>query len=315
MLKAGQVAPLDELYTEDIRKDFHPRDLAANSADGHIYGVTMIDDTGLLYCRRSMLEAAGVKPPTTMDELIQAAKRLTTRNTKGLFVGNDGGVAALMHLVPWSAGSDFLVDNKIVFDNPRTVAAYEKIVELNASGALLIGAPTDWLDFNAFTEGMCAMQWTGLWAYPDIKQRLGDDVVAVAWPAFDAAGSPATFSGGWSAMVNARSRQLAEAKRYVQWQWIQSAHIQKDWCVGYGFHIPPRRSVEADTEAFKSGIPAVAAANFEKYGRILPPAWSNAMTTALSDALANILKKNRPAAAEVSAAAAKCSQELKQLLA
>ena len=88
--------------------------------------------------------------------------------------------------------------------------------DLNASGALLIGAPTDWWDPSAFTADLCAMQWGGLWAFPAIKKALGDDVGGMAWPALDKAGRPATFVGGWSQMVNAGSRHIEEAKRFVQ---------------------------------------------------------------------------------------------------
>ncbi len=49
----------------------------------------------LLVYRKSLLSAAGVQPPQTIDELLDAAKKLTTDRVKGLFVGNDGGVGIL----------------------------------------------------------------------------------------------------------------------------------------------------------------------------------------------------------------------------
>ena len=128
MVSAGQVAPLDDLFTPEDLKDFNAKDIALNSVGGKIYGVKEIDDMQLLYFRKSVLKAAGVKPPTTMDELIAAAHALTTPTRKGIFLGNDGGVTALLTVLPWSAGSDFLVDNRIVFNNPRTVASYAKLL-------------------------------------------------------------------------------------------------------------------------------------------------------------------------------------------
>ena len=134
MVGAGQVASLDDLFPPDVRRDFPARDLAENSVGGKVYGVKMLDDAGLLYYRPSLLQAAGLAPPKTMDELTQAAKTLTSGSRKGLFVGNDGGIYALTSILPWSAGSDFLVNDKIVFNNPRTALAYEKLRELNDSG-------------------------------------------------------------------------------------------------------------------------------------------------------------------------------------
>ena len=314
MVEAGQVAPLDDLFPPEVRQDFPPRDLAENSVGGKVYGVKMLDDAGLLYYRPSLLRAAGLAVPKTMDELTQAAKTLTSGSRKGLFVGNDGGVYALVNIVPWSAGSDFLVDNKIVFNNPRTIAAYEKLRALVDSGALLIGAPTDWWDPSAFTQGLAAMQWGGLWSYPAIKKALGGDVGAMAWPALDATGQPATFLGGWSAMVNAQGPQVDEAKKYVQWLWINNTQLQQDWCLAYGFHVPPRKSVARTATALRAPVPAQAVSELAAHGRALPPTWNNAMGTALSDAVTNILKQGRPAAAEIQTAAAKCERELQRAL-
>lgn len=314
MVGANQVAPLDDLFPPEVRQDFAPRDLAMNTVGGKIYGVKMLDDTGILYYRKSLLQKAGLKPPQTWDELIAASKALTAGPRKGLFIGNDGGVSSLMNIAPWSAGSDFLVGTQIAFDNPRTVAAYEKLRALNDTGTLLIGAPNDWWDPSAFTQGLTAMQWGGLWSYPTIHKALGDDIGGMAWPALDGSGQPATFVGGWSAMVNAQSHQIDEAKRYVQWLWIKNKALQKDWCLAYGFHVPPRISVAQTATALDAPVPAQAVQDLDKHGKFLPPIWNAAMNTALTDAVSNILKQGRPAASEIHNAARKCERELRRAL-
>jgi len=314
MVGASQVVPLDDLFTPEIRREFSAPDLAANTVGGKIYGVRMIDDTGLLYYRKSLLQAAGIEPPTTMDALISAAKRLSSGDRKGLFVGNDGGISALLTLAPWSAGSEFLSDNRIVFDTPRTAAAYERVRELIASGALLIGAPTDWADPSALIQGLTAMQWGGLWSYPAIYKALGDDVGVVPWPELDDQGAPVTFAGGWSQMINAQSRHIDEAKRFVRWMWLENGALAQDWALSYGFHVPPRQSIARNAAPLQSGVPAQAVRIVQQHGRLLPPIWNSAMTTALSDALTNIIQKGRPAAPEVAAAARKCERELERSL-
>jgi multiple sugar transport system substrate-binding protein len=50
--------------------------------DGKIYQVKMVDDMGVLYYRKSILEKAGVQPPTTIDELIAAPRRSTQRTRR-----------------------------------------------------------------------------------------------------------------------------------------------------------------------------------------------------------------------------------------
>ena len=314
MVSAGQVAPLDDLFTPEYLKDFNAKDIALNSVGGKIYGVKEIDDMQLLYFRKSVLKAAGVKPPTTMDELIAAAHALTTPTRKGIFLGNDGGVTALLTVLPWSAGSDFLVDNRIVFNNPRTVASYEKLLELNQSGSLLMGAPTDWWDPSSLTQGLAAMQWCGLWAYPKIHSILGDDLGAIIWPAFDNAGVPVTSLGGWTAMVNAQRPYVEEAKKFVKWLWIDNLKDQLDWCVGYGFHVPPRLSLAKRAPQLSAPIPAYAVKALGKYGQATPPLWNAAMTSDLTNSLTNIVKLGHNAARSVSNAATQCTRELNREL-
>jgi multiple sugar transport system substrate-binding protein len=317
LVKAGQVIALDDLYTADVKADFHPNTIAENSVNGSIYGIKMIIDTGLLYYRKSLLSEKGINPPTTMDEVIAAAKALDTGRQKGLFLGNDGGIAALLTIAPWSAGSDF-VDvntNKIIFNNDRTVLAYQKVKELNDSGALLVGAPTDWWDPSAFNQGLAAMQWTGLWAMPGITKGIGDDFGVVPWPALDAQGKPATFWGGWSQMVNGKTKYVAESKKLASWLWIENTDIQKDWALSYGFHVPPRQSVAAAAEPLKSGAPAEAVTALNEYGRITPPQWTGTMGTILTTAVTNIVKNGADAATEVANAAQQCQAELDKVVA
>lgn len=314
MVKAGQIEPLDDLFTDEVKADFHPNNLAINTIDGKIYAVKMIDDMGMIYYRKTMLEAAGVQPPTNMDEVIAASAALDDGRVKGLFLGNDGGISALLTIAPWSAGSDFLVDGEVVFNNERTILAYQKVKELHDSGSLLIGAPTDWWDPSALTTGLAAMQWCGLWAMPGIKAAIGDDFGVMAWPKLDDEGQPATFWGGWSEMVNAKGKNVQASKDFVKWLWIDNTAAQQDWSLSYGFHVPPRISAAASAEPLKEGAAAEAVKILGEAGRILPPTWTGAMGTALTDALTNIVKNGADPAAELAAAETKVKEELKAVL-
>ena len=312
MVSAGQVAPLDELFPPGVRADFEPGDLESFGVDGKIYGVKMVTDTQLLYYRPSLLKKAGLAPPQSLDELIAASQALVANRRKGIFLGNDGGVGSCLYLSLWSAGQELLRDGKVAFNTPRTALAYEKLRVLTESSANLIGAPTDWWDPSAFNQELTAMQWGGLWSYPEIKKKLGEDVGVLPWPALDAQGAPSMPSGGWAQMVNARSPHLDEAKKYVNYLWIENQKIQRDWNLSYGFHVPPRKSVAKTAEALDAPVPAKVVTDLGKYGHIIPPAWSSGMNTALSDAAVNIVKLNSPAAAQLAVAASKCERELER---
>lgn len=310
-VKSGRLAPLDDILSP-VKSDYAKAALDTATVNGKVYGVKMMDDVMMLYYRKSTLAKAGITPPQTFAELVAAAKKLTTGNQKGLFIGSDG-VGDIPYLLLWSNGGD-LVDpsgKTVTFASPEGVAAIGGLKDLNSSGALLQGFTTDWFDPSAIEQNATAMQWCGLWAMPDIKKKLGDDFGVIPWPKFGGAGAPAVRVGGWYHLVNAKGKNVAAAKKYVDWLWIQQTALQKDWCVSYGFHIPSRKSVAAQTTEFSSGPAQEAAGLSQQYGHSFPAVWNKTTTTAFIQAATKIAKGG-DAAGELASAAKTCQAELDQ---
>ncbi|HYT35103.1 MAG TPA: sugar ABC transporter substrate-binding protein [Ktedonobacteraceae bacterium] len=313
-VKAGLIAPLDDLIA-DVKSDFNPVSAKPFTVDGKVYGIKMINDPTFVYYRKSLFQKAGLQPPTTITELIAAAKKLTSGTMKGIYIGPDGGVNALRYIAGWSSGGDFISDdNKIVFNTDRMAQAYEQLKALNASGGVLPDAPTFWWDPSSFTQGTVAMQFCGLWAMPGIKKALGDDFGIFAWPALDAKSQPATVVGGWAEMVSAKSKNLQAAKDYVKWLWVTNSDVQIDWNVGYGFHVPPRASIAAKTTKLQTPPASDAVDIMNKYGHNTPATWNAAMESVLTDAVSNIVKNKVDPLATLNTAADKCNTELKKIL-
>ncbi len=297
-VKSGQVVALDDIIA-DVKDDYTEADLKSSTVDGKIYQIKMVDDMGVLYYRKSVLDKAGVQPPTTMDELIAASKELTTKDQKGLFIGNDAGVTpsfgggSLLGQILWCVGSDYLTaDNKPGFVSGEAKQSFAKLRELFTSDSLLLGAPTDWWDPSSFTQGLAAMQWCGLWAMPGIQKAVGDDFGVVPWPAYSSSvGKPSTFAGGWGAMVSAKSKNVEAAKAFIKWLWIDNAANQEDFNLSYGFHIPPRKSLAAKAAKLQSGPAADALKIFNEYAVAGNPAWTPKMNNAYADAATAIVRK------------------------
>ncbi|TWD83918.1 multiple sugar transport system substrate-binding protein [Kribbella amoyensis] len=312
MVKSNQVVALDDIIA-DVKDDFQPGDLATNTVDGKVYGVRMIVDPQVIYYRKSLLDKAGIKPPETIDDLIAAAKELTTDKVKGLFVGNDGGLA-LGGPALWSSGGAYLTeDNKPGFTDARAAQAFGKLRELYESKSLLLGAPTDWTDPGAIVQGLTAMQWIGMWALPAMQKAFGDDLGVMAFPKLDAQGTAAVYSGGWTQFVSAKSANVEAAKKFVKWLWIDKTDLQEDWALNYGFHIPPRKSLAAKAAKLQSGAAADTVKLTQDYGKTDNPAWTPKMGTAYGDMLTNIIRKGADPAAEIAKAEKTVSAELQRL--
>ncbi|MHA6618687.1 ABC transporter substrate-binding protein [Pseudonocardia sp. DLS-67] len=322
MVRSGQVVPLDDIVGP-VRDDYTAVDITATSLDGAIYGVKVVDDTGFIYYRKSLLAAAGVQPPTTMDELIDASRALDRGGVKGLFIGNDAGVTpafgggAMLDPVLWAAGTaNLTADNQVGFTTPEAKDSFRKLRELADSGSLLLGAPTDYWDPSAFTQELTAMQWCGLWAMPKIQEALGDDFGIVPWPALSATvGKPSTFLGGWTSMVSAKAQDVDMAKDFTRWLWIDNAEAQEDFNLNYGFHIPPRKSLASRAQKLQEGVAAEALRIFNESAVARNPMWTPKMKSAFADAATAIVRAGGDIDAELGKAQQAVEAELARLAA
>ncbi|MFD7237039.1 ABC transporter substrate-binding protein [Streptomyces syringium] len=312
-IRGGQVVDLTDLV-HGVADDFHPAALAPKTHDGRIWAVPQVIDTQVLYYRRSLLDKAGVKPPRTLDELVDAAKKLTDDRTKGLFLGNDGGAGVLGGTPLHAAGLSLVTaDGKVGFDDPAAARTLGKIRRLYADKSLLLGAPADWSDPSALVQGLTAMQWSGLWALPQIKKALGDDFGVLPFPSDGPSGRPAVPVGAYGSAVSARSRHKEAAKAYVKWLWVERTDFQQDFALSYGFHIPARVSLAKKADKLRSGAAADIVRFTVDHGYAQPLLWTVASQTAYQDALSRIIKDGADPDRELRAAVRTTEAELRRV--
>jgi multiple sugar transport system substrate-binding protein len=309
-IQGGQVVDLtDEIKA--VESDFNPGVLAPKTYRGKVYGIPQVIDMQMLYYRKSMLAKAGVRPPQTLDELVDAARALTDKDVKGLFLGNDGGAGVLGGTPLFAAGLELVgADGTVGFDDPAAATALGKLHKLYADKSLLLGAPADWSDPSAFLQGLTAMQWTGLWAMPQIQKQLGDDFGVLPFPRDGSAGRPAVPVGAYGSAVSARSRHVEAAKAYVKWLWVDRTDYQEDFALSYGFHIPARISLAKRAAKLRTGAAADAVRYTTDYGHANPLLWTNASMAALQDALSHIIKDGADPAAQVKSVVGTVKSEL-----
>lgn len=313
MIKGGQAADLTDLFG-DAKSDFNETLLKRVTYQGKIWAVPQVMDAQLLIYRTSMLEKAGVQPPKTMDELTAAAAKLTSGKVKGLFLGNDGGAGLMGGPMLRSAGLDLLTpDGKIGFDDPKAATAVGVLRKMYADKVLLLGAPNDWFAPDALTQGLAAMQFTGLWNLPDIHKAIGDDFGVLPWPAMSGGKDNVTV-GAYGACVNAKGKNVDAAKKFVKWLWIDQTDKQLEWATAYGFHVPARNSVVDKADKLKSGQAADAVKLIKAHGfaqnHVL---WSPKSQTAFNDAMSKIVKDGADPAATLAAVKATVQAELTRL--
>ncbi|MEU9985267.1 sugar ABC transporter substrate-binding protein [Streptomyces sp. NPDC048045] len=309
-IRAGQVVDLTDLL-QGVKDDFNPAVLTPKTYDGKIWAIPQTVDMQLLYYRKSLLADAGVRPPTTLDALVDAAGKLTTSKVKGLFLGNDGGAGVLGGTPLYAAGLQLVTeDGGVGFDDPAAARTLGKLHRLYADKSLLLGAPADWSDPSAFLQGLTAMQWSGLWALPQVQKELGDDFGVLPFPPDGPHGRPSVPVGAYGAAVSARSGHREAAREYVKWLWVERTDYQQDFALSYGFHIPARISLAHKAARLRSGAAAEAVRLTTEHGQAQPLLWTPASQSAYQDALSRIIKGGASPDSELRDVVRKVSAEL-----
>ena len=73
---AGWLLDLSDRIPADQLSAFYPADLEGGRYNGKLYRLPIRSDAGLLYYRQDLLAQAGIQPPETFDQLVQASKML-----------------------------------------------------------------------------------------------------------------------------------------------------------------------------------------------------------------------------------------------
>lgn len=242
MIRAGQLADLTDLI-EPHRADFNEAVMNRFTFEGKVHGIPQTIDMQMLYYRPSLLQAAGVEPPTTFDQLVAAIDATKSSDIGGLFAGNDGNdITLLGTLLIWASGHEQLNEDRteaafLTDDFYNALIAYR---ELSQSGGILSAASAEWYSPDAIANGETVFQWGGLWSLPDIQAALGDDIAALPFPAIGPSGRPAVPFGAYGACVAADGSNVEAAKDFVKWLWIDQEEYQVDFSDSYGTHIPAK---------------------------------------------------------------------------
>jgi len=203
---AGKLQTLEGLVSQETLDNQNTSVAAQNTygGDGKRYMVSMFDSGLALYGNKQLLDAAGVKYPTTWDEawtpeeFTKALEALAAKDAdkKVLDVKENYGLSsystyAMLPIIN-SAGHLVLEDGKSegALDADESVAAlttfasWKKFTDANA-------------DDKAFVTKRVALSWVGHWVYNDYKKALGANLVVIPLPNFGVGAKTGQGSLAW----------------------------------------------------------------------------------------------------------------------
>lgn len=314
MIRGGLVVDMTDAFG-DALSDFSPSLIERMTYDGKIWAIPQVIDTQVLVYRRSLLEQVGLEPPRTMEDLQTAARELTTDQVKGLFLGNDGGAQQMGGPMLWSAGLDYLEGDEVAFDSAGAAEALTVLRTFWTDEVLLLDSPEDWHDPAALTSGRTAMQWTGLWTFPQLRAELGDDVGAIPWPSMPG-GSPSVPVGAYGSCVSARATDIEAARDFARWLWVEETEHQLDFATSYGVHIPARLSLVPEADVLADGPARDVAAYVIEHGHVQTPLlWTPRAQAAWVDLMGRVIRDGAEPQGELDALVPLVEEELARIVA
>ncbi|GAB3423789.1 ABC transporter substrate-binding protein [Flindersiella endophytica] len=280
--------------------DWQPNTVTRNSYQDKVYGIQLHLTCMLLFYNQEMLDAAGVQPPTTWDDLLSAAKELTKDGVHGIALNQDPG-----YTWPW------LLQNGVRDYDPKTkqvLTPQDAAIEALQFQADLVHkhkvspVPTPGTDFSGpqklLSAKRAAMIVTGPWDLQPIAQTSPDLKLGITAPLRHK--EKITSAAGTSVFVPAKAKRPD-----LSWDFIKritALKVELAATKEAGMLMPRKSwvrdaSVQSD-EKFKPFADALGTA-VDTSERLRLTGKSGELTEAFKTMYQGIVMQNQPAAKAV----------------
>jgi len=269
------IIPLDDFIAaegEDYIADFVPAFMQNPIFRGHTWSIPFQRSTPVMYYNKDMFLEAGLdpnQPPTTWDEVIDYAQKLTQRDASGnvtvwgVQIPSDIDAWVIQAMAagngrPWA---DEEVANRVYFDDPATVEVLEYLRALAKEYEVMPDGLIPWAETPAaFTSGRAAMIYHTIGSQTNIlNQTAGKFEVGVAFIPGKQDFGVITGGGNLAIFNNGDPEKQEAAWRFIRF--LTEPEIMARWCAGTGYLPVTRSSFEHPIfQAYLKNAPGAAVA-------------------------------------------------------
>ena len=311
--KMGILVALDEEMPDFAEVSGKLLDSAMSTSviGGHNYALALNTNSKIVFYNKAMLEGAGVQVPTTMDEWIEAVKKLSGENANGQQVwGWNEPALAGWNICPfiWSFGGSLTNEDQTAatgyINGPATVKAVETFAELVKAGGITGFNSGDIPMTDGFGTGRYAMMLEGPWKSAELAGAYPDVAYGTAPIPAGEGGSVSVLGGEDIAMFNSANKEAAW--KFMQFMTSEFAETEMAKCG----QIPVNKAaLESDTVKAADYAPFNEAIQTAK-ARPTVAAWSE-MDNDLTVAMTAVVTGEKTAQEAMDELAAKWDELLK----
>ncbi len=264
--KYGLFDEVQGLTLENAKSIFYEPCFAGYMYDGKIFGIPReynIECGGVLYYPDKLKEAGMSNFPTTYDELVTTAQKVTKHDAQGNitqvgfdFITEDNIPYTFLSFILQLGGKYWTDDNKhVVFTSPEAEKSMQALVDLIVKYKVTdfkhLPKTEDTSDY--FFKGLSTMCYRGPWTIPvGLDQYKVTNFQYGKMPVF---GGGTTFSfaapTGWGEVVSANSKN-----KEIAWDFVKFATSDENSALfnAATFTIPAVRAV-AESSDFRQKMP------------------------------------------------------------
>jgi ABC-type glycerol-3-phosphate transport system substrate-binding protein len=225
---AGHLLPLDDVIAQIGRERFAPLQPDAYvSLNGVSYSVPWYIETRVLFYHKDMLEQAGVQPPTTWADWVEAAKALTTSDQFGYVVPMEGTFPGQLWIPLAISNGGLVLDGsgQVVVDSAPMKEALQFVTDFYTSHQTMSEASLTYKNADVtqlfLLKKIAMLTFNGelIRAVKTQAPHLLDTLGAVTMPVPRVGATTRSFLGGWQLFVFANGKNPTAGVELLKWMY------------------------------------------------------------------------------------------------
>ncbi|MEK3719802.1 ABC transporter substrate-binding protein [Paenibacillus sp. FSL H8-0034] len=269
-VKSGFLAPLDDLIKDTTLTgsnfdfaDYNPSVIKTFTVDNKLYGLPNFEQTPLLVYNKEMLQAEGLQPPKTWDDILKVSKHFFDKGTGIGIPGKQGSASVSIYTILNHSNDSNYFDKsgKLALATPANIETMEFWKKLAATSAK--GSTTWWWD--EVTKGLqfgqipIGITQSGLLSQLEDKEK-SKVAGKLGYAPLPYNKHEAGLINVWSWCLPKDSKHPKEAFQLAAW--LTSKTTEKKLSLKNSSHISLRQSLFNDSELVSKApwLPAVGAA-------------------------------------------------------
>ena len=248
---SANLLPIDSYVSDQDKNDIDKYAFDSASYNGKLMGLMYTVTGMIMFYRTDLLAQAGLQPPTTWDEYLADAQKLTANDVYGTIVTAklaEEPVGMFLNYL-YQNGGDIIDDNgKVIINNEAGVEALQFMVDLVHKYKVAPEAAPSYTTVettNLFKEGKIALapNWSYMWSASQADDSPVKGKVGMALlPGNKKQG---ISLGGWTLSINAKTKNADAAYKFINF--LTDTEHQKIMAVQLG-NTPSRKSALESAE-------------------------------------------------------------------